>query len=199
MAIQTGLEGKPAWQGAVAGLLVAAVLVGGGYWLKFKGQYEQLERMDRELQGLQQQITEGRAAKAKLPQFREEVRRLELELEKLLRILPARRNTPELLRRIRQLTEQGNFDLLKFTPGNFVDREFYSEWPINVRLNGTYHNLALFFDRIGRFSRIINIENLQILGQPSAAKGHSITASFVAKTFVYKEPEPTTSSAPGQR
>lgn len=196
MAIQTGLEGKPAWQGAVAGLLVAAVLVGGGYWLKFKGQYEQLERMDRELQGLQQQITEGRAAKAKLPQFREEVRRLELELEKLLRILPARRNTPELLRRIRQLTEQGNFDLLKFTPGNFIDREFYSEWPINVRLNGTYHNLALFFDRIGRFSRIINIENLKIQAMPKSAKGHSINATFVAKTFVYKEPEPGAAAPP---
>lgn len=196
MAIQTGLEGKPAWQGAVAGLLVAAVLVGGGYWLKFKGQYEQLERMDRELQGLQQQITEGRAAKAKLPQFREEVRRLELELEKLLRILPARRNTPELLRRIRQLTEQGNFDLLKFTPGNFIDREFYSEWPINVRLNGTYHNLALFFDRIGRFSRIINIENLKIQTMAKSAKGHSINATFVAKTFVYKEPAPAGAAPP---
>ncbi len=202
MAFQTGLEGKPAWQGGLVGLLVAALLVGGTYWLKFKGQYEQLERMETEYQGLQQTIAEGRAAKAKLPQFREEVRRLELELEKLLRILPARRNTPELLRRIRQLTEQGNFDLLKFTPGNFIDREFYSEWPITVRLNGTYHNLALFFDRIGRFSRIINIENLKVSTQAKSAKGHSITASFIAKTFVYKEPapdaEPQTAPAGGR-
>src|SRR5690606_19018899 len=114
MAIQTGLEGKPAWQGAAVGLLIAALLVGGGYWFKFSKQYAQLDRMEKQLAGLQQKIQEGRAAKAKLPQFREEVRRLELELEKLLRILPARRNTPELLRRIRQLTEQGNFDLLKF-------------------------------------------------------------------------------------
>jgi Tfp pilus assembly protein PilO len=187
MAIQTGLEGKPAWQGAVVGLLVAAVLVGGGYWLKFSKQYAELDRMEKQLAGLQQKIQEGRAAKAKLPQFREEVRRLELELEKLLRILPARRNTPELLRRIRQLTEQGNFDLLKFTPGNFVDREFYSEWPINVRLNGSYHNLALFFDRISRFSRIINIENLKIATLPRSTAGHTIAATFTAKTFIYKE------------
>lgn len=187
MAIQTGLEGKPAWQGAVVGLLVAAVLVGGGYFLKFKNQYAELDRMEKQLAGLQQKIQEGRAAKAKLPQFREEVRRLELELEKLLRILPARRNTPELLRRIRQLTEQGNFDLLKFTPGNFIDREFYSEWPINVRLNGSYHNLALFFDRISRFSRIINIENLKIAALPRSVAGHTLAATFTAKTFIYKE------------
>ena len=128
--------------------------------------------------------------KQKLPQFREEVRRLELELEKLLRILPARRNTPELLRRIRQLTEQGSFDLLRFTPGNFVDRDFYSEWPIAIHLNGSYHNLALFFDRVGRFSRIINIENLKIATLARSAKGHSISASFTAKTFIYREPPP---------
>jgi len=192
MAIQTGLEGKPWWQGAIAGGLCAVALVACGYWLYpgFKGKYQELDRKEERLGQLQIKIQEGRAAKQKLPQFREEVRRLELELDKLLRILPARRNTPELLRRIRQLTEQGNFELLKFTPGNFIDREFYSEWPIAVNLEGSYHNLALFFDRIGRFSRIINIENLKI--QPSKNTGpHTIFANFVAKTFIYKEtPEP---------
>jgi type IV pilus assembly protein PilO len=201
MAIQTGLEVKPAWNGAVIGLLVAAVLVGGGYFFKFKGQYEELDRRQAKLEELQVKINEGRAAKQKLPQFREEVRRLELELEKLLRILPARRNTPELLRRIRQLTEQGNFDLLRFTPGNFIDRDFYSEWPITVALNGTYHNLALFFDRIGRFSRIINIENLKVTTSPRNAKGHSIAANFIAKTFIYKETteEPAAATAGARR
>jgi type IV pilus assembly protein PilO len=191
MAIQTGLEGKPWWQGVVAGVLVAGAIVGGFYYVKGKKQYEQLARQDRRLTDLQAQIQKGRAAKEKLPQFREEVRRAELELEKLLRILPARRNTPELLRRIRQLTEQGNFTLLRFTPGNFVDREFYSEWPINVSLNGTYHNLALFFDRIARFSRIINIDNLRIASiRGRATGGHTLTANFVARTFIYKPPPP---------
>lgn len=197
MAIQTGLEGKPWWQGAIAGALCAMALVAGGYWVypSFKGKYQELERKEERLGQLQIKIQEGRAAKQKLPQFREEVRRLELELEKLLRILPARRNTPELLRRIRQLTEQGNFELLKFTPGNFIDREFYSEWPIAVNLQGSYHNLALFFDRIGRFSRIINIENLRV--QPSRGPGsHTIFANFVAKTFIYKEPVEPPPGAP---
>jgi type IV pilus assembly protein PilO len=194
MAIQTGLEGKPSWQGALAGALIGAILVGGFYWVVFRGKYDEISAKERHLQELQVKIQEGRAAKQKLPQFREEVRRLELELDKLLRILPARRNTPELLRRIRQLTEQGNFDLLRFTPGNFIDRDFYSEWPITIRLNGAYHNLALFFDRIGRFSRIINIENLKITTAPAQAiaSGHTIFATFVAKTFVYKETAPET-------
>ncbi len=196
MAIQTGLEGKPWYFGAAAGGVLAAALVAGAWYFLVTPRNKEIAAKSKQLDALQVQINEGRAAKQKLPQFREEVRRLELELEKLLRILPARRNTPELLRRIRQLTEQGSFDLLRFTPGNFTDRDFYSEWPIAIRLNGSYHNLALFFDRVGRFSRIINIENLKIATLPKSLKGQTISATFTAKTFVYREappPEPVTS------
>jgi type IV pilus assembly protein PilO len=201
MAMQTGLEGKPWLYGAVVGALVAAGIVAAAWYFAVDPKNKEIAVQEKKLAELQVKIQEGRAAKQKLPQFREEVRRLVLELEKLLRILPARRNTPELLRRIRQLTEQGNFDLLRFTPGNFVDRDFYSEWPITVALNGTYHNLALFFDRIGRFSRIINIENLKVSTAARNAKGHTIGATFVAKTFIYKETaeQPAAPAAPARR
>jgi Tfp pilus assembly protein PilO len=121
------------------------------------------------------------------------VRTLELELDKLLRILPARRNTPELLRRVRSLAEQGDFGFRRFTPGGFIERDFYSEWPIKIDLTGDYHNLAMFYDRISRLSRIINIEDLSIQARPRGEE--TITATFTAKTFVYKETEPDDSTA----
>jgi type IV pilus assembly protein PilO len=199
MAMQTGLEGKPWWQGAAAGVVIAGLVLGATYYFVAQPRNENLKRLDRKLTDLQAQIQKGRAAKEKLPQFREEVRRAELELDKLLRILPARRNTPELLRRLRQLTEQGNFDLLRFTPGNFIDRGFYSEWPINVSLNGTYHNLAMFFDRIGRFSRIINIDNLRVNALRDNPRGHTLSATFVARTFIYKETPPPAAAPAGAK
>ena len=202
--MQTGLEDKPWWVGALVGLGVAALIVGAGYYFVNKGQLEQIRQREGRLAELQVKIQEGRAAKEKLPQFREEVRRLELELDKLLRILPARRNTPDLLRRIRALTEQGDFNLIRFTPGNFADRDFYSEWPIGITLHGTYHNLALFYDRISRFSRIINIENLRVGALRAPRSTHTISADFIAKTFVYKEappppPPPSAAAAEGVR
>jgi type IV pilus assembly protein PilO len=201
MAMQTGLEGKPWFYGAAVGALVAVGIVAAAWYFAVDPKNKEIAVQEKKLAELQVKIQEGRAAKQKLPQFRDAVRRLELELDKLLRILPARRNTPELLRRIRQLTEQGNFDLLRFTPGNFIDKDFYSEWPIAIRLNGSYHNLALFFDRVGRFSRIINIENLNVVATPNSGKGHSISASFTAKTFIYREtppPEPKPAGAKGK-
>lgn len=197
--MQTGLEGKPFYYGAIIAILVSGVV----FWLvhqtKFEGMHAQIRAQEARLTDLQAQLTKGRIAKQQLPQFREEVRRLEGELDKLLRILPARRNTPELLRRIRALTEQGDFVILRIQPGNFVDRDFYSEWPITINLQGTYHNLALFFDRISRFSRIINVDNLQVNALRNTAGAHTINARFQAKTFIYKEPPAAEEGGTGGR
>ena len=189
MAI-AALKERPWYVGLGVGVAVAAVLFGLAWWRLFGPMKQQIAGQDAKLAELQGKIQEGRAAKQRLPQFREEVRRLELELDKLLRILPARLNTEDLLRRLRALAEQGDLDILRITPGNLTDQDFYSEWPIQIGLHGTYHNLALFFDRIGRFSRIINVDDLTIDAiDPSANQGHSINAAFTAKTFVYREEE----------
>lgn len=197
MALKTGLEGKPWYFGLGIGVILGAVVFGLGHWVYIQPQKDTLAQMEDQLQGLQNKIQEGRAAQQQLPKFREEVRQLELELDKLLRILPARRNTPDLLRRIRSLAEQGDFTLKRFTPGTLTDKEFFSEWPIEVSVEGTYHNLALFFDRISRFSRIINIEDLGIGALSSASGDHTISANFNAKTFVYKEAPPPAPAAAG--
>ncbi len=197
--MQTGLEGKPFYWGVVAAVVVSGVLFWVAHTVKFSDMQAQIARQETHLTELQAQVQKGRIAKQKLPQFREVVRRLEGELDKLLRILPARRNTPELLRRIRALTEQGDFAIVRIKPGSFIERDFYSEWPITINLEGSYHNLALFFDRISRFPRIINIDNLQIGGLRRPGTTHTISAKFQAKTFIYKESPEEESDAGGGR
>ncbi|HVR28006.1 MAG TPA: type 4a pilus biogenesis protein PilO [Thermoanaerobaculia bacterium] len=198
--METGLEGKAWWVGVAigVGLGVAGVLL--GYQLQLKEMHAQRERNNGQIVELQGKISRGLAAKAKLPQFREEVALLEVQLEKLLRILPPRRDVQDVLRRFRALAEQEDFVLSEFRPGQEAQKDFYNEWPITVRISGTYHNLARFFDRMSRFSRIFNVDNLQIT-QSRAAGQHTIAASFTAKTFVYQETEPepaTGTTAPGQ-
>jgi len=178
------IEEKPWYYALGVGLAVGIVLAGAVHWFWFKPMNEQIAAKKVELEGLNQEITKGRAAERKLSQFREEVKRLELELSKLLQILPSKRNTEELIKRIETLTRQGDFTLKTFKPGDFVQKEFYAEWPIDIQVEGTYHNLALFFDRMSRFSRIVNVEDLKITAL-NDVPGKSIAAQFVAKTFIY--------------
>jgi len=188
MALELRLEDRKWWVALLIGLAFGAALAGAVQYAWLKGVNEEIKAKHVELDGLNQEIQKGRAAERKLSQFREEVKRLEIDLAKLLQILPSKRNTEDLIKRIETLTRQGDFTLKKFTPGDFVSKDFYSEWPIAIQLDGTYHNLALFFDRMSRFSRIINVEEMKI-SSLSDLPGKSIAANFVAKTFIYTADE----------
>ncbi len=190
------IDEKPWYYALGVGLAIGILLAGAVHWFWLKPLNEEIAGKKTELEGLNQEIAKGRAAERKLSQFREEVKRLELELSKLLQILPSKRNTEELIKRIETLTRQGDFVLKKFTPGEFVQKEFYAEWPIDIQVEGTYHNLALFFDRMSRFSRIVNVEDLKISALDNVP-GKSIAAAFVAKTFIYTGDETGQSTATG--
>jgi len=184
MALE-GLEGKPWYFGLVLGLVFTGALGFLGYMVVVKEMWKTQQDQEVEMKELEDKIVRGQTALAKLPQVREEVALLDSELEKLLLILPPQRDVPSVLRRFRALAEQGDFVLNRFAPGIEVEKDFYNEWPIQVELQGTYHNLARFFDRMSRFSRIFNIDNLKI--EQQRENQHSISATFVAKTFVFKE------------
>lgn len=186
--METGLEGKPWYFGVAVGAVLGALVAGLGWYQYIQPKRQAIAAQENRLQDLQKQINEGRAAQQNLPRFREEVQLLEEELRKLLRILPARRNVQEIMRRVRLLVERGDLVLKRFRPRNEQERDFYSEWPLDISLEGDYHNLALFFDRIGRFSRIINVDNLNINAMNRQTR-HTLAATFTAKTFIYKEPE----------
>lgn len=195
--METGLEGKPWYFGLAAGLVVGAIGLFLGYRSSIGPMKQNIVRQQSALADLQQQVQKGEEAKAQLPQFEERVGRLESELAKLIRILPNRRNVHELLGRFSDLAEDGDFNLTKVTPGNEIEKEFFYEWPIALTVQGTYHNLAHFFDRMSRFTRIVNVDSLQINAARSASPNHSMDASFVAKTFVYKDTEGDGASSGG--
>ena len=183
MALALRLDERRWYVALGIGLAFGAALAFAVHYAWLRGVNEEIRAKRTELDGLQQEIQKGRAAERKLSQFREEVKRLEIDLSKLLQILPSKRNTEDLIKRIETLTRQGDFSLKKFTPGEFANKDFYSEWPIVIQLDGTYHNLALFFDRMSRFSRIINVEEMRITAVNDPTR--SIAAGFTAKTFIY--------------
>ena len=70
------------------------------------------------------------------------------------------------------------------------------DWPIQVEVSGNYHDLAILFNRLSNFTRIINVEEFQISAR-AAQEARTVDASFVAKTFVYIEPEQGSEGTPG--
>ncbi|HEV3484446.1 MAG TPA: type 4a pilus biogenesis protein PilO, partial [Vicinamibacterales bacterium] len=75
--------------------------------------------------------------------------------------------------------------------------EAYAEWPIAVAIDGRYHDLAILFNRLGNFSRIMNVENIRISALANQ-ESRTISADFIAKTFVYIEPKAPSEDAKGK-
>ena len=184
------LNSKPWYVAAIVGVVLGiAMFVVMNIYI-FKDIRTQIERLETSIDELEREIEKGRAAKADLPRLEEDIRNYEIELERLRKILPTKRETDNLIKRAKQLTERGRFRLTRFTPGGFEDRDFFIEWPIRVGLNGTYHELGLFFDRLSRFSRIINVTELTISPIRQSEGGFTIHAEFVQRTYIYKEETP---------
>jgi len=195
MALGNALEGKPIWVGLAIGFGVAIALVALVHFFvvdSSDGINSQIKSLNQELDTLEEKIAAGRAAERKLPQFREQVAELERELEKLRRILPSSRNTEEIIKKIKALVDQGDFELrrLRFPQlGAAPQGEVpIVDWPIDVQVSGNYHDLAILFNRLSNFTRIINVEEFTIKAR-SAQENRTVDADFVAKTFVYIEPE----------
>ncbi|HUP47228.1 MAG TPA: type 4a pilus biogenesis protein PilO [Thermoanaerobaculia bacterium] len=185
------LEGKPWYMAAGIGFVLAIVVVYAAHAYLVSPIKEQIAAAETQIAELDKKIEQGRAAERKLPQFREEVRRLELELEKLRRILPSTRNTEEIIKKIKSLVDQGDFALRKLTFPRLSaakDGDPYAEWPISVSVDGRYHDLAILFNRLSNFSRIMNVEQITILAGSNQTM-RTISSDFVAKTFVYVESE----------
>ena len=194
------LDDKPWYYGLVVGGLLAAAAIGGAYYYVSSNIEPEIRSAESQIAELDKKIEQGRAAERKLPQFREEVNRLKVELKKLRSILPSTRNTEEIIKKIKALVDAGNFTLRKLTFPKLSAAQGsdpYAEWPISVGVDGRYHNLATLFNHLSNFTRIINVEQISIAALP-VQSDRTIAAEFIAKTFVYvepKEPEPTKKGA----
>ncbi len=171
---------------AQIGAFVALSVVGVGMFYYY---YEMPARADvagREvtLKALRADVAKGQATEKKLPQFRAQVEELEDRLASLSEVLPEEKDGAELLRQMQATAVQSNLVIKSFKPSAPVTKQLHSEWPISLELDGTYHNLAQFFDRLGKFARIVNVTNLSVKGREKGDGRATITASCVATTFV---------------
>jgi type IV pilus assembly protein PilO len=178
---------KLPWYGQV-GAFVALSVVGIGLFYKYYELPARAEIAAREitLKALRADVAKGQATEKKLPEFRAQVDELEERLASLSEVLPEEKDGAELLRQMQATAVQSNLVIKSFKPAPVVTKQLHSEWPISLELDGTYHNLAQFFDRIGKFARIVNITNLAVKGKEKdkGDSGNTITASCVATTFV---------------
>ena len=171
-------------------LAIALGIVGVAYYIapNLGEMRAEIQRLEDDLAEKERKITEGRAIEQRLPEFEREIAMLQQKLGDVQQILPTNQETGDLLRWIKNLGDQSNLDLKSFAPGSLRPVEFYKEFPIEMQVIGRYHDLGIFLDRVSKYSRIINVDNLSM--NQAKVRDKTISASFTATTFVYDEERP---------
>jgi len=181
------LEKLPFYGQVLIFAIMALAIIGVAYYV-YPGLGDiraDISRLEDEYAEKEREIIKGRAIEQRLPEFEREIENLERKLGDVRQILPNNQETGDLLAWIKNLGDQSNLDLKSFSPGQLRPVEFYKEYPVSMNIEGTYHDLGMFFDRISKYSRIINVDNLRI--SKSNQPDKTINASFTATTFVYDE------------
>ena len=179
---------KLPWYAQLAAFVLLAVGGSGAfYWYYERPQREEMVSRQTQLEALKKDVEKGLSTAKKLPEFRAQVDDLEERLITLAEVLPEEKDAADLLRQMQTVATQSDLTIKSFKPAPIVTKQLHAEWPITLQLDGTYHNLALFFDRVGKFTRIVNISSVTLKGKPKPTQTSTITADCVATTFVLLE------------
>ena len=180
--------------------VIAALICGGFYYFWYSEALDKQRQKETRLADLQKQIRALEATANRLPEFQREVQALEARLETLKRILPPEKEMPDLMRRIQYLAAQSSLQIRKFNPAAVVTKDFYQEVPVSIDVEGTYHNMGAFLDRVSRMSRLVNMSDLKIKAQSTQTLSNTIAVTSTATTYVYLDNVPPPgAAAPGPK
>ena len=177
----------PDYQKVLIGFLVYILIFMAFHVLVNKRLKTQIDDAHRRTGELIEERDKTRRIAENKDQFQRDVEKLNEELSRALKELPNEREIPGLLRNISHLGRKNGLEFELFQPLPEVRRDFYAEVPVEIVVTGTYHEVALFFDRVGKLPRIVNIRNVK-MSEPSERSGRIVlTTTGEAVTYRFLE------------
>lgn len=162
----------------------------------YLSQRDRLKSLNSQLAQKEHELATYKAIDTELPKFKEELAKLNQKLTDALSKLPNTADIDKFLVDINTLAKSSALNIQTITPRPENPKGFYAEIPVDVRLNGGYHDIATFFDRVGKLTRIVNIMNVSLDASQAAPGKTSLNASFQAVTFRFL-PSPGPQAQPG--
>jgi len=191
MANLTDLPEAKQW-GVIAGMALLLTLA--AYFGVFRSMSTANEADAQTLQTKMAENAELERYRPKLVQIEQQIENFKLQLAIQERIVPDEKEADKFMRMMQGEAEKSGIEIRRYTSMPTSTREFYTEVPFEIEVDGPYYSLLNFFDRVAHLERIINISSLAMttVGKPMDAKakhtyqyapGESVVATCVATTF----------------
>lgn len=185
MKILDKLNKIPVWQKLIVLVVLSGCIVASFHFSQWKPLDADLARIDGEYVGLEQRYKEQKAIADDLATFQQNIKKLEEDLRVALTQLPREKEIPTLLRDIYLLGKKSGVEFRSFQPQGEQPKKLYAEVPIRLQITGNYHEIAVFFDRVGKLSRIVNISDIEASSTSSKEGGLLLNVNCTATTFMF--------------
>ena len=154
-------------------VLGAAVVTGGLYYTVFKSQREENATAQTKLQAKLRENAELEAYRPKLADIERQLTSLKQQLEIERRIVPDEKEIDNFMRLVSGEARKAGVEVRRYTSRPYASREFYTEVPFEVELDGPYYSMLGFFDRLGKVERIMNVTNLAMASTKKPGDAHA--------------------------
>ena len=167
--------------------IVAATLVlfaGLFVWFVYLPMSEEIEKMRQEVAKLEQKLNQAIIRSRAETKLQAEFAEVDLQFQEALKLLPNTKEIPSLLKSITQLGTDSQLEFRLFSPQKETSRDFYMEIPVSIEVSGNYHNVAMFFEKVGQMERIVNILNVSMI--PLRDRSTTLNTKCDAVTYRFK-------------
>jgi type IV pilus assembly protein PilO len=167
----------------VGAFLLLAILFG---LLSFWPNWQRIGKLNADYKKLSADLEKSKKNARQLVGLRQEFESKRREFNRVMKSLPESEEISSLLTGISESGQESGLDFLLFKPGGDVNKNFYAEIPVSIRVAGDYHNFVQFADRVARLSRVVNIRNINM----ARGKDGKLTTSCQAVTYKFIEAAP---------
>lgn len=167
--------------------LFVAILVA-GWWFVWNDQLSLLDQRRQDELRLREEFVSKKTQAINLELYKQQMNEIDRSFGALLKQLPNKAEVESLLIEVNQSGMGRGLQFELFKPGQEVQKDFYAEQPVTLRLTGNYHDLGAFAGDIGRLSRIVTLSNISV-APSNQAKDGTLVMDAIAKTFRYLDEE----------
>ncbi len=164
-----------------------AILIGAFVYFSFLPKFQKISELTTDYQNRVQQLATAKRNAMQIKRFRNDMKNAEKDYRHVMRALPEKKEIPALLASISQSGQVVGLEFLLFQPKAEVKKDFFAEIPVSIQVTGKYHNVGLFFDKVSKLPRIVNIKSIKMT--PLKGSDKLITScSAVTYKFIDEAP-----------
>jgi type IV pilus assembly protein PilO len=160
------------------------LLVGCFFYFSYLPKIEKIKSLSNQKTTLEQQLATAKAKASQLASYREQMKKAQDDFQIAKAVLPETQEIPSLLSNISQSGQDAGLEFLLFQPKTEVKKDFYAEIPVDIKVSGSYHQVATFFDNVSRLYRIVNMQNIEMKSEKEQAV---LATSCTAVTYKFVE------------